>query len=836
MFVEPQSPNAKLPRSAAFDLPEITAVAIAFLILIVAYSIRVGDSDFRGFWNPTVALLLAIAYGLRERGALLTFVSVLFVRLFELHESTWSLPILFESAVLTGLYAAATALLRRLLGKDGTVIRTRGLWIYGIVAIALSACVTAIELARPFSGFAVSGSLSARQALEVCFAYLNGLFSVGAFFIFFIFPELKQRQQSKGTPRRSVPKMPRRLRLQAFAGFLAQWAVLLIGLWFLFSSRMGDKLQLFYFLFLPIVWIAVRRGVRETLLALLLLNACLAMLFPFRQEAQPLLQLQLFMLLLSVTGLFLGNFADKMAAARDELAERTTYLHALVENSPLAILVHRNDGTINLSNPAFQRMFGYSPREIYGHNVDEFVRAPEGSGEEVELTKSILNGEPIHLKTSRLHKDGHVFAVELHGVPLFVNDRIAGGIGIYKDISEQTRLEDELLMDQKLKAVGQLAGGVAHDFNNILGIVQGYSESLLSQMAKESEYRDSMEEILQAAKRGTGLTRQLLAFGRKQMIQPIVMELNSCVANTAKMLGRLIGEDIELAILPDLGNGKIKADPNQIEQVLMNLVVNARDAMPRGGKLTIETGNIYLHEQYAASYAPVPPGRYVMLAVCDTGVGMSPEVRAKIFDPFFTTKEKGKGTGLGLATVYGIVQQAGGHIRVDSELGHGSAFRVFFPRVDDQVAEPVDDPSADANILRGTETILLLEDEVSFRKMTAEFLRRAGYTVLVAETASDATQFVQMHPTSIHLLLTDVVMPDINGPQLARFLSAIRPTLKVLFMSGYTDGALEQKEILAKDLAFIQKPFSWSALSLKLREILDHALVQDEAHEYGEKF
>jgi two-component system, cell cycle sensor histidine kinase and response regulator CckA len=296
------------------------------------------------------------------------------------------------------------------------------------------------------------------------------------------------------------------------------------------------------------------------------------------------------------------------------------------------------------------------------------------------------------------------------------------------------------------------------------------------------------------------------------------------------MLSRLIGEDIDLEIMPDYGSCQIKADPNQIEQILMNLVVNARDAMPHGGKLTIETGDIYLHEQYASSYAPVPPGRYIMLAVCDTGVGMTPEVRARVFDPFFTTKEKGKGTGLGLATVYGIVQQAAGYIRVDSEVGQGSSFRIFFPRVEDQLFESKADAStSDSRVLGGNETILLLEDEASFRKMTAEFLERVGYKVLVAESASDATRIVQLHPGNIHLLLTDVVMPDINGPQLARFLSVIRPSLKVLFMSGYTNGALEQRDIVAEDVSLIQKPFSWSALSLKLREILDHALIHEES-------
>jgi nitrogen-specific signal transduction histidine kinase/ActR/RegA family two-component response regulator len=411
---------------------------------------------------------------------------------------------------------------------------------------------------------------------------------------------------------------------------------------------------------------------------------------------------------------------------------------------------------------------------------------------------------------------------------------VAGGIGIYKDISQQTRMEEELLLSQKLKAVGQLAGGVAHDFNNILGIIQGYSESLLEKMPRDSKLRESVDEILQASKHATALTRQLLAFSRKQVIQPQTLELNECVAQITKMLRRLIGEDVELAILPGTGLGRIKADPNQLEQVILNLAVNARDAMPKGGKLTIETGNVYLHEQYAATYAPVPPGRYVMLAVSDNGTGMSAETRAHIFDPFFTTKDKGKGTGLGLATVHGIVHQAGGYIRVDSELGAGSSFRVFFPRVDEEMPAPLEAPAGEGKILRGSETVLLLEDEPSFRKMIAEFLERTGYTVLAAESASEATRIAQLHPSAIHLMLTDVVMPEINGPQLARFLAVLRPDMRVLFMSGYTDGALEQKEILSKGVAFVQKPFAWSTLALKIRETLEVRAAPEESQHFAE--
>jgi two-component system, cell cycle sensor histidine kinase and response regulator CckA len=462
-----------------------------------------------------------------------------------------------------------------------------------------------------------------------------------------------------------------------------------------------------------------------------------------------------------------------------------------------------------------------------GQSVDRLVRSADNTGEETQLTKATIAGEPIHVTTSRLRKDGQAIRVEVYGVPLIVNGRLAGGIGIYKDVSEQTRLEEELLLAKKLHAVGQLAGGVAHDFNNIIGIIQGYSESLLDQLPAESPLRESVNEILVSSKRATALTRQLLAFGRKQVIQPQTLDLNRIVNEMSNMLRRLLGEDLEFSIINGKSLGMITADPNQVEQIILNLAVNARDAMPRGGKMTIETGNIFLHEIYSSTYAPIPAGRYVMLAVCDNGTGMSPETKQHIFDPFFTTKEKGKGTGLGLATVYGIVQQAGGFVRVDSELGAGTAFRIFFPYIE-QHASPEPEPRADGRVIGGTETILLLEDEESFRKVTGDFLTGIGYNVLVAESGSEATRIVQLHPETIHMMLTDVVMPEISGPQLARIVAILRPEVRVLFMSGHTDGALEQKAILDKDVAFIQKPFTRSSLALKIREVLDTTLVPEE--------
>lgn len=812
--------------------------ALGFLLVLVCVlfgeiALRGQNSTTLSLWYPVSGLIFAFLYGVRARYVTIVFLAIVLIERPHNPSAPTPLLLLLTSGLSAALYLGAATLLRQLINGSPSITRIRELLKYLIVVSAVSVANAILWALAWFLSGQLSRSSFLSVVLDNSLGTAIGTFSIASFFLFYRMSEPKRKQNQDASERKSIllakSLLPRFLSWKALESLLQVGSVPLI-LWMIFSAGANDGFGLFYLFFLPILWIAARHGMQGMLPALLCMNVGVILVFQqFEAQGSPL-KVQICLFILTTTGLYAGVLSGERAAIRDQLAEGTIYLNALVENNPLAIVVHGTDGTISLSNPAFQRMFGYSQTEIQGRKIDEFIRGPEGTGEETELTQRIVNGEPVHLTTTRFHRDGRALRVELYGVPLVVKDRLVGGIGIYKDISEQTRLEEELLLSQKLQAVGQLAGGVAHDFNNILGIIQGYSESMLERMSKENPFRESADEILNASKRATSLTRQLLAFGRKQMIQPQVLDLNTSVREMAKMLGRLIGEDVELVILHGSGLGKIKADPSQIEQIILNLAVNARDAMPSGGKLTIETGNVYLHELYAPTYAPVPAGRYAMLAVCDDGVGMSDETRAHIFDPFFTTKEKGKGTGLGLATVYGIVQQSGGHIRVDSELGKGSAFRIFFPKVEEEVASSREVSPGEAKILRGTETILLLEDEASFRKMTAEFLSRAGYSVLVASSASEATQIAQLHPNAIHMMLTDVIMPEINGPQLARFLSLLRPDMRVLFMSGYTDGALEQKDILAKDLAFIQKPFSWSSLALKIREVLEVAPVEEEAH------
>ncbi|MCI0457416.1 MAG: response regulator [Gemmataceae bacterium] len=389
-----------------------------------------------------------------------------------------------------------------------------------------------------------------------------------------------------------------------------------------------------------------------------------------------------------------------------------------------------------------------------------------------------------------------------------------------QEVEDRKRLEAQLLHAQKMDAVGRLAGGVAHDFNNLLTIITGYGELLLAGLRPDEPLRGLAAEITRAGERAAALTRQLLAFSRQQVVAPKVLDLNAIVTDVSKMLQRLIGEDVVLAtaLAPNLG--RVKADPTQVEQVLLNLAVNARDAMPRGGKLTVETANVDLDEAYAHTHPEVQAGRHVLLAVSDTGCGMTEEVKARIFEPFFTTKELGKGTGLGLATVYGVVKQSGGSIAVYTEVGRGTTFKVYLPRLV-EMAETTRGGPAAPPIPRGSETLLLVEDEAGVRALARHALQASGYTVLEASNGVEALRLADQYGAPIRLLVTDVVMPGMGGRELHAQLTALYPGLKVLFMSGYTDDAVFRHGVLEAGLPFLQKPFTVDALARKVRETLD---------------
>jgi len=402
-----------------------------------------------------------------------------------------------------------------------------------------------------------------------------------------------------------------------------------------------------------------------------------------------------------------------------------------------------------------------------------------------------------------------------------------GGAGVVfelfaEDITERRALEHQLRQSQKMEAVGRLAGGIAHDFNNLLMVILGYSEFLLERLGAEPHLRGPAQEISSAAERASSLTRQLLAFSRKQMLAPRVVNLNDVATENIKMLTRMIGEDIDLVMVPAPGLWAVRADAGQIDQVIMNLAVNARDAMPSGGKLTLETSNVTLDEEYARFHAPLRPGEYVMMAISDTGAGMDSETQSHIFEPFFTTKGT-KGTGLGLSMVYGIVKQSGGYIWVFSEVDKGTTFKIYLPRVSStgepaaQIAAPIDYRKVEP----GTETILLVEDEANLRYLARQYLEKQGYKVIEAADGAVAMQIAVAHEATIHLLLTDVIMPGMNGRELAQRISEIRPNAKILYMSGYTENVIGHDGTLDAGVRLLQKPFNLRDLKSKVREVLD---------------
>jgi two-component system, cell cycle sensor histidine kinase and response regulator CckA len=505
--------------------------------------------------------------------------------------------------------------------------------------------------------------------------------------------------------------------------------------------------------------------------------------------------------------------------------ETSTYLKALTENSPLAIAVHDTNGRVVMCNPAFETLFQYKQADVVGLPLDSLITPSELREEASAITRAAVDGRVTHVTTRRRAKDGTDIDIEIHGVPLKINGVCAGAYGIYQDIRDRKRLEEEVRFGQKMQAVGRLAGGIAHDFNNIMGVIQGYSESLLESLEPDEPIRGSVEEIDRAARRAVVLTGQLLAFSRKQVLQPKVLELNTILADMEKMLRRVIGEHIQLETRLGTDLGWTKADPTQLEQVILNLVVNARDAMPGGGKLIIETRNVEFASGVEMDTANVEAlsefDSHVALTVTDTGTGMDQQTLRNIFEPFFTTKEKGKGTGLGLATVYGIVKQSSGHIFVTSEVGRGTTFTIYLPRV----AQPEDvapEPKAVARkVPKGTECVLLVEDEESLRGLIRKFLEQCGYVVLEAKDGPTGLRIAKAFPGPIHALLTDVVMPGMSGPELAHALSRRRPETKVVFMSGYAADSDLPSEAFNLGEHLIKKPFSRYSLGSKLREVLD---------------
>ena len=476
-------------------------------------------------------------------------------------------------------------------------------------------------------------------------------------------------------------------------------------------------------------------------------------------------------------------------------------------------------GVITFVNPQFTVVYGYTVDDVVGKVTPRILKSGVQSQQYYEqVWHNLLNARVAQMEVVNRSKDGRLLTIEGTANPIVDEHGIIGFVAVQRDVTERRRLEDELRHSQKMETVGQLAGGIAHDFNNLLTAILGYSQFVMDQVADHPGLASDVEEIQKAGERACHLTRQLLIFSRKQPVAPQIIDLNQIVSDLGKMLRRMIGEHVHLEILPEVSLGHIRVDPGQIEQVLMNLAVNAQDAMPKGGHLTIATANVVVDAAVARRNTDAVHGSYVSLSVTDTGSGISPELLTRVFEPFFTTKPQGKGTGLGLSTVYGIVKQSGGYITVESQPGAGTTVTSYFPRVD----APVDAKASVAHTdQKGIETILLVEDDAAVRELTHRMLQKRGYTVLEAGDVADAIRIEANHSGPIHLLLSDIVMPDLNGPDLAQRLVLRRPAMKVLYISGFERYGAIVLDFASQHAAFLQKPFTPDALALSVRELLD---------------
>lgn len=581
-----------------------------------------------------------------------------------------------------------------------------------------------------------------------------------------------------------------------------------------------------YLLFPFVVGAALRFGPRgATLLtltvALLAVGSTARGGGPFVMHSIPstAVSLLIYVGVLAITGLVMSPAVARRLKAESALREAHGHLQAVINSSPLAIYTVDTEVDVRSWNPAAETLYGWSADEVIGGPLAMITRDME---DQQGLRDRVFRGETLRgIETRGRKKDGTPVTVSLAAAPCHdAFGRVTGMLFIAADLTQVRQLEVQYRQAQKMEAIGRLAGGIAHDFNNLLTAILGTTGLLLENVDTDSRTRLDVEEIEKAAKRAAGLTRQLLVFSRQQVLEPRILDLNAVVGDLQRMLGRLIREDIEFRTKLAAELGAVQADPGQLQQAIVNLVVNARDAMPTGGRITIETADVELDPRQLEAHTLTQPGKYVLLAVHDTGVGMDAATKARLFEPFFTTKEPGRGTGLGLATVYSIVKQSSGYIWAYSELGHGTTFKIYLPRVAG-TPEKAASQTTPAPLAVGSETVLVVEDQAEVRRLTTRVLEARGYTVLAAENGPDALQSADRYLKRIDLLLTDVVMPELNGRELALRLTAQRRDLKVLFVSGYTGEAIRQHGLLELGAAFLQKPFTPDVLARKVRDVLD---------------
>ena len=519
----------------------------------------------------------------------------------------------------------------------------------------------------------------------------------------------------------------------------------------------------------------------------------------------------------------------QIKAVRERLLEREELFRLITENAADMIAVVDMAGERVYNSPSYETILGYKPEELKRSTALEQIHPDDREKVRKAAEEARKTGVGTSLEYRMRHKDGSWRTLESRASAILKGGKIEKLVIVNRDVTQRKDLEEQFRQAQKMEAVGRLSGGVAHDFNNLLGVIIGYGEIVQEGTPADDSLRPCVDEMLKAGHRAAGLTRQLLAFSRQQVMDPRVLDLNAVVKDMEKMLKRLIGEDIRLRTDLDSALMRIKADQGQIEQAILNLAVNARDAMPNGGELRLETSNFHMDEEFVTRYPyPVLVGDYVRLTVTDSGIGMDAATRARVFEPFFTTKEKGKGTGLGLSTVYGVVKQSGGYIDVVSEPGAGASFRIYLPKVEDAIESSK--PSTEApNVVQGSETVLLVEDEASLRKLGRQLLELCGYRVFEAENGAEALKISDQYEDTIHLLLTDVVMPGISGRKLADTLLQQRQDMRVLFMSGYTGQMVGQNGVLDEGSLFLPKPFTRESLAGKVREALDGKPVLTEA-------
>jgi two-component system, cell cycle sensor histidine kinase and response regulator CckA len=631
--------------------------------------------------------------------------------------------------------------------------------------------------------------------------------------------------------------------LQRLPGWLRSYVsalvslILVIGLSLLILQTVGPRANAFCSMLLLIMmgraaWLGYGPG---ALVATLTLYVVQDILVPNKPHPVPLIQFGFLLLILCLISRIAQNKRRTEARLRSaaeslegSVTQRTLELSRkeerlleqgqLLDLAPVAILAADQKHVIRVWSRGAESMYGWSAEEALGHISYELLKTAFPMPLE-ELDARLLATGSWEGEVTHTRRDGKTLRVMSRWAPhRDTSGHVIGSLQVNTDVTERHRIEEQLRHSQKLETAGLLAGGVAHDFNNLLTVINGYAEMLLGDVPDEQpQLREGLKEIRAAGERAAELTKQLLAFGRKQLLQPKVLDVNTVIGDVQKMLGRLIGEDIRIVTKLDTSVANIVADAGQLQQIIMNLAVNARDAMPQGGTLLFETANVMFDESFQANHPEVRIGPAVLLGVTDTGTGMTPEVRARLFEPFFTTKPKGSGTGLGLSTVYGIVTQAGGWIWVYSELGQGTAFKIYFPATEAKLSEA---SAATRPALEGTETILLVEDQAEVGKLAATALRRYGYQVLIAPNGNEAIAASKNYTGSIDLLLTDVVMPGMNGPAVAERVVALRPKIGVLFMSGYTESAISHRGVLDSGVAYLQKPFTPESLAEKVRAVL----------------